>query len=70
MNGQGLEDLSREDLLKIMARDRFVKEQMSARFGALMLENTELIGLVQELQQAQQPVAPAPAEPVVEPPAE
>lgn len=50
MISKTLEDLSREDLLKIMQRDRFVKEQLAQRLGAVMAENVELLGLVQELQ--------------------
>ena len=44
------EELSREDLLRILTRDRFVKEQLSSRVASLMHENLELMAIVQELQ--------------------
>ena len=50
MSNTTIEDLSREDLLRILNRDRFVKEQMSARIGSLIHENIELLGIIQELQ--------------------
>ena len=62
-----IEDLSREDLLKILERDRFVKEQLAFRIANLTSENVEMLGLVQEMQhelvelrQAQQQAAAAP----------
>lgn len=48
---QQLDSLSREDLLKIVQRDNFVKDQLSARVAALMRENLELIALIQDQQQ-------------------
>jgi PP-loop superfamily ATP-utilizing enzyme len=46
-----IEEFSREDLLRILHRDRFVKEQLSGRVASLMHENLELMAIVQELQQ-------------------
>ena len=34
MSNTNIEELSREDLLRIIQRDRFVKEQMAARIAA------------------------------------
>jgi hypothetical protein len=64
MSNTNVEDLSREDLLRILQRDRFVKEQLASRIGSLMHENVELLGVIQELQ-ASQASAPmtAPHEP-------
>ena len=45
-----MEEFSREDLLRVLQRDRYVKEQLAARVGSLMHENLELMGIVQELQ--------------------
>ena len=50
MSNTNIEDLSREDLLRVMQRDRFVKEQMANRIAALVHENIELVGLVNETQ--------------------
>lgn len=50
MISNNIDDLSREDLLKILARDRFVKEQLAQQVGGLSAQNAELFGLVQELQ--------------------
>lgn len=50
----GLEDLSREDLLRVLARDRFVKEQLAGRIAGLIAENTELLGVIQELSSNQE----------------
>jgi hypothetical protein len=44
-----LEDLSREDLLKIMARDRQVKGELLERNLALTSEVAELHAIVTEL---------------------
>ena len=44
------EGFSREDLLKILQRDRFVKEQLASRVANLVHENIELMGIIQELQ--------------------
>jgi hypothetical protein len=45
-----LEDFSKEDLIRIVKRGQFVKEQMSQRIIALLSENLELLAIVQELQ--------------------
>src|SRR5262245_28468757 len=47
---RSVEDLSREDLLRVLERDRFVKEQLSIRLASTIAENVELLGLVNELQ--------------------
>ncbi len=43
------------DLVRAAARDRFVKGQLSARIASLVQENLELVSIVQELQEQQQP---------------
>jgi hypothetical protein len=50
MNGTGIEDLSREDLIKLLRRDADVKQQLHFRIGGLMGENVELLCALQELQ--------------------
>lgn len=45
-----VDDLSRDDLLRVLERDRFVKEQLALRVANLTAENVELLGLVAELQ--------------------
>ena len=45
-----LDDLSREDMAKVIMRDRFVKEQQGLRITALLSENLEMLAIVQELQ--------------------
>jgi len=45
-----LDDLSRDDLIKVANRDRFVKEQLTQRIAAVMAENVELFGIVRELE--------------------
>jgi cell division protein FtsB len=45
-----VEELSREDLIAVMHRDRLVKAELSQRVGALVAENVELFALVRELQ--------------------
>ena len=45
-----LDDLSRDDLIKVMNRDRFVKEQLAGRIAALTTENVELYGIVHEME--------------------
>ena len=44
-----LDDLSRDDLLAILQRDRVVKEQLASRLGALMAENCELLVVIDSL---------------------
>lgn len=46
----GIDDLSRDDLVKVLTRDRFVKEQLTQRVAALTAENVELYGLLRELE--------------------
>lgn len=43
-------EVSREDLIRVIERDRFVKAQMSDRIAAMVRENLELLSIVQELQ--------------------
>jgi hypothetical protein len=44
-----LEDLDREELLKVMARDRQVKGEFIERIAALTSENAELHAIITEL---------------------
>jgi hypothetical protein len=44
-----LEEMSREDLLKVMARDRFVKQTLSERLAGMISENAELVGIINEM---------------------
>lgn len=46
----GIEDLSREDLLKVMARDRIVKGELAMRLGAAQAENIELMAVIREVE--------------------
>ena len=46
-----IDDLTREDLVRVVQRDRFIKEQLSARIASVMHENVELVAIIQELQQ-------------------
>jgi hypothetical protein len=64
MSNTNIDDLSREDLLRILNRDRFVKEQLSARVANLMHENLELLAIIQESRSSDGEV-PTP-EPVVD----
>lgn len=50
MSETSLEQLSPEDMMSIITRDRFVKEQMSGRVANLVQENLELLALVRQLQ--------------------
>ena len=65
-----LDDLSRDDLLAILQRDRVVKEQLAGRIGGLTAENCELLVVIDSmsrdltearelLAQAQAQLAPA-----------
>lgn len=45
-----LENLSRDDLLRVCRRDRWVKEMLSARLSSLVAENVELLAIVRDLQ--------------------
>jgi hypothetical protein len=46
-----INELTREDLLRVVQRDRFVKGEMASRIAALVQENLDLVAIVQELQQ-------------------
>ena len=43
-------DLTGNDYVRIINRDRFVKEQLADRVAALVRENLELLSIIQELQ--------------------
>jgi hypothetical protein len=43
-------DLSQQDLGRIIARDRFVKDELASRIAALVKENLELMSIIQEIQ--------------------
>jgi uncharacterized coiled-coil DUF342 family protein len=43
------QQLSQEDLVKLLKRERFVREQLNNRVAALLGENLELLAVVQEL---------------------
>lgn len=45
-----LEDFSKEDLIRIVKRNQFVRDHMNQRITALLGENLELLAIVQELQ--------------------
>ena len=47
---QSVEDFSKADLMKIIQRDRQTKEMMAQRVAGLVLENTELLSVIRELQ--------------------
>ena len=46
-----IEDLSRDDLVRIVMRDQNVKRELHGRIGAVMGENVELLVVINELQQ-------------------
>ena len=50
MSETALEQLSHADLMSVVTRDRFVKEQLTGRVANLVQENLELLALVQQLQ--------------------
>lgn len=55
MNGQqgvSIDQLSRDDLVKIVQRSETVKREQGARIGALTTENYELYAALNELQAA------------------
>ena len=55
MNGQqqvAIEDLSRDDLVRILQRSENVKRELSGRVGAVIAENVELYAVINELQGA------------------
>lgn len=45
-----LEELSIEELRRVILRDRFVKERLAEKFLAAEMRNVELLGIVNELQ--------------------
>ena len=66
MSNTNIDDLSREDLLKLLQRAQFVKDQQAQRIGALLTENLELMAVLQEMQQpsvANGDEVPTPEEP-------
>lgn len=68
-----VEGLSREDLIRIVNRDRVVKEMLASRLASVVAENAELLAYIQELQgeseRAATPMPPAgPAEASESPP--
>lgn len=60
-----VEALSRDDLIRIVNRDRVVKDMLVSRLAAVVAENAELMAYVQELQGEPQP-ATRPADGPVE----
>jgi hypothetical protein len=44
------DNLTRDDLVKILLRDRFVKAELTSRVAGLVRENLELTAIIQELQ--------------------
>jgi hypothetical protein len=50
MTTTNIDDLTREDLLAMFRRERFVRAQLEQRVGSLIGENTEMIGVIQDLQ--------------------
>jgi len=46
-----LAEFSPEELHRLIARDRWVKQMLNERCASLLLENVELMAIVQELQQ-------------------
>jgi hypothetical protein len=41
---------TQQDLMRVVNRDRFVKEQLSSRCANLIQENLELVSIIQDLQ--------------------
>lgn len=48
-------DPSYEDLVRVVKRDHFVKQQLSGRLAALIQENLELVSMLQEQGEVSQP---------------
>jgi hypothetical protein len=46
-----INELTREDLVRVVQRDRYVKGEMASRIAALVQENLDLVAIVHELQQ-------------------
>jgi hypothetical protein len=44
-----LDELDREGLLKVMARDRYVKQQLAERIAGMTAENAELVAIINEM---------------------
>ena len=51
-----VEDLTAEQMVQVIKRDRFIKEQLSARVAALLSENVELLAIIQEQNAMLQPI--------------
>lgn len=47
---QALESFTQEELVRMVRRDRFVKDQQSERIKMLLAENLEMLAIIQELQ--------------------
>jgi hypothetical protein len=45
-----LEDFSKEELVRIVRRSQFIREQQNQRMSGLLGENLELLAIIQELQ--------------------
>ena len=63
MSETSLDQLSHADLMSVVTRDRFVKEQMSGRVASLVQENLELLALVRQLQGEVQQLRQSSADP-------
>jgi hypothetical protein len=50
MSNTNIDDLTREDLLTMFRRERFVRGQMEQRVGSLIAENIEMVGIIQDMQ--------------------
>jgi len=50
MSNTNVDDLTREDLMTMFRRERFVRSQMEQRLGAMIAENIEMVGIIQDLQ--------------------
>lgn len=50
MSNTNIDDLTREDLLTMFRRERFVRGQMEQRVGSLIAENIEMVSIIQDLQ--------------------
>ena len=43
-------DVSSGDLMRVINRDRYVKDELAGRVAALVKENLELMSIIQEIQ--------------------
>jgi hypothetical protein len=50
MSNTNIDDLSNEDLKGMVRRNHFVRGQLEQRVGALIAENIEMLGIIQDLQ--------------------